>query len=550
MKGNFMRYLLFGILLLAVSFVSGQSKIPPERPKLVIGIVVDQMRYDYLTRYWDKFGKGGFKRLVQEGTVCNNTNLNYLFTQTAVGHASIFTGATPSVHGIVSNDWYSRTKKVKEYCCEDKKAIAVGGDPRSTSGSPRNLMTSTIGDELKLFSNGKSKVFGISMKDRAAILSAGRMADAAYWYDDYSGEWMSSSYYMDTLPKWVKKFNKKDLSGFYLDKIWEPLLPMEKYIESLPDVNKYETGIERTYKVFPYDFPLFSVDQRKNKKYGLLRYSPFGNTYTKDFALAAIDNENLGKDEFTDMLIVSFSPTDYLGHYFGPRSIEVEDAYLRIDQEIEHFLVFVDDMLGKENVLVFLTSDHGVSDVPQYLVDLKSNAGIFKQNYAIALLKSYLNALYGEGEWITEYIEQQIFLNHELIEKAKIPLDEIQRKAADFVVQFSGVSHAITASTLTGTNFTEGIQDRIQNSYYAPRCGDILISLMPGYIEDVSYSTTHNSAYSYDTHIPLIWYGWKIKRNVYNKDVEVTDIAPTISTLLKINFPDGSFGKPIPVIVD
>ncbi|MBU0764004.1 MAG: alkaline phosphatase family protein, partial [Bacteroidetes bacterium] len=281
--------------------------------------------------------------------------------------------------------------------------------------SPFNLMASTIGDEIRLSTNQKAKVIGIAMKDRAAVLSSGHQANAAYWYDNTTGKWITSSYYMDTLPKWVKEFNRKDFSDFYLEKIWDTMLPMDEYTESLPDDNPYETGLNRTQHVFPYNLAELSEQTRGKKNYNLLNYVPFGNTYTLDFTLAAIINENLGKDTDTDLLIASFSAIDFIGHYFGPRSVEMEDAMLRMDKIIEHLLTFIDDNLGKENVLVFLTADHGVADSPQYMTDRNSPAGIFKQNLCIALLKSYLNALYGEGEWVKDYIEQQIYLNHELI---------------------------------------------------------------------------------------------------------------------------------------
>ncbi len=523
--------------------------IPPERPKLVVAIVVDMMRYDYLTRYWGDFEKGGFKRLVQEGTLCKNTNLNYIYTQTGVGHATIFTGATPAVHGIVSNEWYVRNRNTTEYCVDYPDVKEVGGKHQNKKMSPKNLLASTIGDEIKLFNNGKSKVIGISIKDRAAVLSAGRSADAAYWYDDVTGDWMTSSYYMDTLPKWVKKFNKKKLADFYLEKTWDLFLPADQYDESLPDDNEYETGFNRGQKVFPYNLAELTLDDREKRNYKLLKHTPYGNTYTKDFALAAIDNEGLGKDEYTDFLVVSFSCTDYIGHYFGPRSMEIQDTYLRLDQEIKHFVTFLDEQLGKENIMIILTSDHGVADVPAYLQDQKLLGGIFRQNYAMALLKAYLNALYGEGEWISKYLDQQIYLNHELIEDAQIPLEDIQRKCAEFMVQFSGVSHAFTSTDLKNTSFNSGLPRMVQNNYNPLRCGDILLSLNAGYIEDIAMCTTHNSAYSYDTHIPLIWFGWKIRRNVIETPIEVTDIAATLASILNISFPSGCFGKPLNDIV-
>ncbi len=543
---HFLVVVFISFLFINVPVSAQKTKaIPPEKPKLVIGIVVDQMRYDYIYRYWDKLEKNGFKRFINEGAVCKNARQNYLYTQTGPGHATIYTGTTPSIHGIVTNEWYVPLKKQKVYCVDDSKVKTVGSNSEKGKMSPVNLLTTTIGDELRLSNQNKSKVIAISLKDRAAILPGGHNPNAAYWYDEATGNWITSSYYLDTLPKWVVDFNNKKLADLYLDRLWIPLLPIPDYTESLPDTNKYEQGFGNNQKCFPYDLAFISKDAKKNRDYRILKTTPFGNTLTHDFAIAAMLGENLGKGNYTDFLAVSFSSTDYIGHNFGPLAVETEDTYLRLDKEIAHFIDFIENEIGKENVLVFLTADHGSSQHPQYLTDNHLPGGIFKQYYALSLLKSYLNAIYGEGDWVLTYLDEQIFLNHTLIEDSKLSLKDVQDKVASFMLQFNGVENAVTATTLQTNNFTKGMFMFMQNSYNQKRSGDVLLNLEPGWIQDMDYFIDHNTAYSYDTHVPLMWYGWKINHTTILREVHPIDIVPTISAMLNIEYPSGCTGEPI-----
>jgi hypothetical protein len=552
MYSTFRRYsLLFLFLLfLPLSLVCQESRIiPPEKPKLVIGIVIDQMRYDYIFRYWSKFGDNGFHRLLNEGTFCKNAQFNYLFTQSSVGYATIATGAMPSSHGIISEEWYQRLKKEKIQCIADDAVKAVGGSYEQGAYSPRNLLASTIADEIKLNSALRSKVFGVSMKAEAAILLSGHTADAAYWYDPKTGTWMTSTYYLDSLPAWVNDFNLKNLQDIYLDKEWNTLLPLEEYTESLPDESGYETGLGNR-KTFPYDLASISKVKKKERDYSILASTPFGNTFTKDFAIQLIVNEALGKDEYTDYLALNFSSTEKIGLNFGPGSVEIEDTYLRLDQELGHFLEFIDKEIGKKNVLIFLTSNHGVSLNPGYLENLGIPGGFFNLKGSMSLLASYLNAVYGNGEWIDGYTDQQIFLNRELIEDSRLSLEEFQNRVARFMVQFTGVANAITSSTLETTNFTEGIFFKIQNGFNQKRSGDIIINFEPGWVIKNGNATGNNSSYRYDSHVPLIWYGWRIRRVTILTPVDMTSVAPTIAFMLNISFPSGASGQPIQDIVE
>lgn len=519
-------------------------KIPPEKPRLIVGIVVSQMRYDYIQRFWDKLDAGGIKLLADRGTYCRNTSFNYLFSQQGVGHASLSTGTIPADHGIVGREWYLYLQDRIEQSTDDPGQKAVGGDVDNGHYSPRNLMCTTFSDELKLSNNFQSKVYSISFDPAPGIFSAGHTANCAYWFDKRTGNWITSTYYADSLSGWVDTFNKKRFPDLYLKEVWTPLLPIESYTESLPDKNKYETGFKGQV-TFPYELEEISEIKKNKLDYGLLDKTPFGNTFTKDFAATLVLNEQLGKDDITDVLTICFTAMENIGSLFGPNSVEVEDAFLRLDKEIAHFLTFLDSQVGKENVLVYFTSDHGVAQIPSYLNDNKIPAGYFNKNGALSLLMSALNNTYGRGEWIRAYHAQQIYLNHTLIEDSKLSLTQMQDYIAQFMLQFSGVANAVTSHTLQTANFTEGVYRKIQNSYNQKRSGDVIINLKAGWVEKSDVSTGGTSSYSYDSRIPLIWYGWKVGRGNITRQIDIIDIAPTISTLLNITFPNSCTGTPI-----
>ncbi len=517
------------------------------KPKLVVGIVIDQMRYDYIYRYWDKFGKDGFKRLVNEGFFCRNTNFNYVPTYTCPGHTSIYTGTTPAVHGIISNDWYDKKSGKNIYCAEDNDVIGVGSASPEGSRSPKNNLATTITDELRISSNMKSKVIGIALKDRSAIMPAGHTANAAYWYDGSIGSFITSTYYMKELPQWVQDFNKKESAKKYLSQPWNTLLPIEQYTESLPDDNKYEFIAKgETKPVFPHNLPPLIA---ANGGLNMLRTTPFGNTLTKDFAIEVIKNENLGKSGATDFLAISFSPPDYIGHAYGPNSVEQEDDYLRLDKDLAELLKFLDTQIGKNNVLVFLTADHAAPEVPAYLMDLKVPAGYVDEGKIAKELKNYLSNTYGDT-LVLSFYNQQVFLNHKVIEEKKLSLQQVQENVALFLQNKEGVAEVLTATTLNNTSFTEGSRYLMQKGFNANRSGDILINYLPAWIDFPNKTgTSHGSPYSYDTHVPLIFYGWNIKQGSSSEQVYITDIAATLAMMLNIQFPNGCTGKPISFLV-
>jgi len=538
--------IIFGLSVL-VKIYGQEAYLPPDKPKLVIGIVIEQLRYDQLEKFRDRFSENGIKRLLNEGTFFRNASYEYMLTQSAPGHATISTGTEPSYHGITSDNWYLPLKNELIYCTKDISVNPVGGSYETGLHSPVNLQASTFSDELKMATFKKSKVFAIGLKEDASIFSAGHAADGAYWYDNSTGTWMSCTYYMNALQPWVNDFNAMKFSESYLSASWNLFKPAENYADCLPDSNQYETGFNGL-NYFPYDLKKMSRKGGRNSglDFSLLRETPFGNTFTTNFAIRLIEKEELGKDDVTDFLSICFSSTDYIGHRFGPSSVEMGDAILRLDHEIETLLAYLNENIGKKNILIYFTSAHGVSEIPAVLESNRIPAGYFKQNQALQLLRSYLNAVYGEGDWVKGYSERQVFLNRTLIEDARIPLEEIQKKVARFLIQFTGVASAYPYSAFEANDFGNGNLRRIINNFSPQRSGDVIVILNPGWVEkETEQLTNHNSPYEYDSHVPLIWYGWTVNRASVTRKVNITDISATLSTLCKVPFPNACTGEPM-----
>ncbi len=512
------------------------------KPKLVVGIVVDQMRYDYLFRYWNKYLDTGFKRLINEGFLLKNANYNYVPTYTGPGHACVYTGTTPSMNGIVSNDWYDTDLKKEVYCVEDTTVHPVGTAALSARMSPQRLLTTTITDELRLSNNFQSKVIGIALKDRGAILPAGHTANAAYWFDKETANWVTSSYYMKELPPWVQDFNaRKQVDALLKDK-WNTFLPIEQYTESTGDNVRYE-GLYNgeTSPVFPHDLPTI-----KAKDKDIIKKVPMGNTFTKDFAEAALRGEQLGKGSFTDFLAISFSSTDYVGHQFGINSIEIEDTYIRLDRDLSELFDFLEKWTGHSNYLLFLTADHGAANNTLYNMDKKIPSGFFNAKVVDSLLENYLKITYGSGEYVAELSNHGVYFNSSVLDQKKISHEEIQEKCADFLMKMKGVAMAVPAAQLKEGQWNDGVISLLQKGFNRQRSPDVLMSLDPAWMEwDSQTGTTHGAAYSYDTHVPLLFYGWNVPHGNSADPVFITDIAPTIATMLNIEFPNGNSGKPI-----
>lgn len=539
-----------GLTVALLSQTGAKKNVPavdtsvPAKPKLVVGIVIDQMRYDYVYRFWDKYGNDGFKRLVGQGFNCRNTNYNYVPTFTGPGHTSIYTGTTPAVHGIISNEWYEWETGKTVYCAQDGSVTGVGSSAEEGQRSPQRCLTTTMGDQLRLSNNKQSKVVGIALKDRAAILPAGHLANAAYWYDGSTGNFISSTFYMQQLPKWVTDFNGRQLPKQYLSQNWDTLPLKGGHTECLADDNKYEGLFNgETKPVFPHQLPKL---MDANGKLGMIRSTPFGNSLTEDFAEATIQGENLGKGTVSDFLCVSFSSTDYIGHMYGPQSMEIEDCYVRLDKELADFFKFLDNWIGKNNVLVFLTADHGAVETPQFLIDNKIPSGYFDEHKTIDSLARTLARTYGDTLMLS-YQNDQVFLDRKKIAQKGLKKSEVERFVADFFMGFKGVAATMTATDLAANEYTRTPQALIQNGYNYKRSGDVCVILEPGWFGEWprKTGTTHGAPWSYDTHVPLYWWGWKIKSGSSDEPQHITDIAPTVCSALNIQFPDGCTGQPI-----
>jgi predicted AlkP superfamily pyrophosphatase or phosphodiesterase len=467
-------------------------------------------------------------------------------TYTAPGHASIFTGTTPENHGIISNTWYDKVNDKETYCTGDDVQNTVGSASKNGKMSPNKLLVTTITDELKLATNTKGKVFGISIKDRGAILPAGHTADAAYWFDGGDeGKWISSSFYMKELPKWVTDINNKKPAEKYLSQPWKTLYPITTYTQSIADDNNYEEPYKAEEKpVFPHNLPVFRAS---NKNYSLIKSTPFGNTILKELAMELIKNEGLGKDMVTDFLSVSFSSTDYIGHQFGPLSVEIEDTYLRLDKELAELISFIEQNVGKDNTLFFLTADHGVAHVSQYLTDNKIPAGYFHEKELEENLATFVKQEFKTDSLIKNVSNYQVFLNHDYITKHQLDVVKIENVVASFVLKQKGVAKVVTATALKNTEFTDRIIASAQRGFNQNRSGDVLFILESGWVPFYKNhkGTTHGSPYHYDTHVPLLWYGQGIKKGETEKEIMITDIAATLAQLLNIQAPSACTGQPI-----
>ncbi|MCE1187731.1 MAG: alkaline phosphatase family protein [Ignavibacteria bacterium] len=529
-----MRFVKSFLTLLAILAISLTA-----RPKIVIGIVIDQMRFDYLYRFQPNFGPDGFNRLMNHGLNFTFAHYNYVPTHTAPGHSSIYTGSTPYFHGIIGNDWYSKELKRRIYCVDDSRFEGIGCSDKM---SPLNLMSTTITDQLKLSDNGLSKVIAVSLKDRGAILPGGRLANAAYWYNDANGHFGTSSYYMKELPNWVTNFNSKNLASKYCEKEWTLSFPLQNYSICLPDENPNELDV---YKEGRTSFPHSLKNIKPENRFEMIRELPFGNDLLTDFVKDLVINESLGKGEQTDFLSVSFSATDYVGHLYGPNSVEIFDLYTKLDQNIAELLHVFDHEYGAGNYLVFLTADHAGNEIPEMVnTKVKSN---FNTKNCLNAVKKYAKEQFGVDGIVADYINKQFFLDDAVIEAQHLNPVEVRAKIAAFLRRtFNSILIVCTKDDFNGKIAARESNNPLLNGYNNIRSGDILIELnSTTYFESTGNKSTHNTLYSYDTHVPLIFFGWNITPGKNNESVYVTDIAPTIADLLNITEPSGCIGRPI-----
>lgn len=537
-----MRLLIISIL---ISFqVYSQEK---NTTKVVVGIVVDQMCYDYLYRFYDKFGDGGFKRLMNDGTNCRSTQYNYVPTYTGPGHASIYTGTTPENHGIVENDWYSRVAGKEVNCVSNDTVQTIGSTSLEGKCAPTRLKCLTITDQLKM-TYPDSRVISMSIKNRGAILPGGHLSDGSYWFDYATGDFITSSFYKNTLPAWVTNFNKQDYPQSFLNQTWSTLYDIKTYTESGPDNSPYEHLLPgKSTPTFPYDLKAMSNGK---VRFDLFTSTPFANTYLTDFAIGALKNELLGKNDRVDMLCVSYSTPDIIGHAFGPQSVEIEDTYLRLDKEIERLLNALDKEVGANEYVVFLTADHAVVPVPQYLVDNNLPGGSVYLTEAMKELNGKICSKYGDSLIINNsYLN--IYLNHDIIKAKNLDKTAICEFVKNEVASWDHIKRVYTGEELLSSVGGDFWTEKVKRGYHPAECGDIVFILEPGYLPHGSETatsergTSHGSGFSYDSHVPLLWYGNGIPKQQIFRPISITDITPTLSHILKVAFPSASTGAPI-----
>lgn len=464
-----------------------------ERPKLVVGIVVDQMRWDYLDYYYNDFGEGGFRRLMNEGYSCDNHFINYVPTVTAVGHSCNYTGSIPALTGIAGNNFYKDGKKT--YCTDDETVQTVGSNSDAGKMSPRNLLVSTMSDQLKLATDFRSKVIGVSLKDRASILPAGHAADAAYWFDSKNGVFISSTYYMKQLPKWVNDFNKA---------------------------------------------------HRQTKD---IRTTPAGLTIVADMALAAIDGEDLGNHDVTDFLAVSFSSTDYIGHEYGTRAPITREAYKTLDADLARLFARLDAKLGKGNYLVFLTADHAATHNAEFQKKHKLSADVWNDSKAKDEANAFLSSKFNtQNKLVKNIIEYRVYLDHEAIKSAGTDLDDVEEALCSYLMSKNEILYAVSFTKVSEASIPEPIKTRIINGYNPKRSGDIQIITTTGVYADgvkPNGGTTHGTWNPFDSHIPMLFYGWNVPKGHTTRETHITDLAATICAMLHIQMPNGCVGEPI-----
>jgi predicted AlkP superfamily pyrophosphatase or phosphodiesterase len=539
-----MKYWSTLFLFSSTLFLSAQKN---DSPKLIVGVVVDQMCYEYLYRYQDKFGKDGFNLFMEKGTNVRNTLYNYVPTYTGPGHASIYTGTTPENHGIVGNEWFERETNQVVNCVDDLRHQTVGSESNYGQRSPKNLKTFTVTDQLKL-TYPDAKVISMSIKDRSAILPGGHLSDGSYWYDFATGNFITSTFFKTELPNWVTTFNQEKQVDNYMQQTWETLYPIQEYTQSGPDNSPYEVVLKgKDTPTFPYDLKSMTAGK---EDYNLFTYTPFANTYLTDFAIQSIKAEKLGQDKQTDMLCISYSTPDIAGHAFGPYSVEIQDMYLRLDRDIADLIKALEKEVGKNQFMIFLTADHAVVPVPQNLTDQQLPGGYVFLKDKMNQLKQDLAQKFG-SELILEQENLNIYLDHQKMKELNLNKSDVETFIADEIVKWEGVKRVFTSKHLEGGNSDDLWLNMVRRGFHHTKSGDVIFILEPGYLpknsdtEKARKGTSHGSSFNYDTHVPLIWYGKKIKKqNIYHT-VNITDIAATLIHMLNLQRPGAMTGEPI-----
>ncbi|WP_321996923.1 alkaline phosphatase family protein [Draconibacterium orientale] len=533
-------------------FLGGQAQaqntkaLNSDKPKVVIGIVVENMRPDYIQRYWEKFQPNGFKKIYTQGAVCQNVKLTLHEQNYASGTATLFTGVHPSIHGIVSNNWYDRLKKKEIDSTEDDYYFTVGADTKAGAASPQNLLSTTLTDNLKILSGGKAKIFSAALNRESAIFAAGHAADGAYWFDTESGRMISSSFYVSTFPDWVRLFNSENYADIYSHRTWTTLLPETEYSESLRDDYLLERGYFGEFNTFPHSINKYI---NRTSDFRPFKTTPSANMMIKDFTLRLLENEEIGTDNITDFVTAVFSSMDYENGSFGPASLEMEDTYLYLDQYIGELIDAAEQKFGKDNVLFFLTANTSASYPVEYLKEeFHLTVDYFNVESAIALLTSYLNITYGEQKWIEHYSDLQLYLDHDIINKNdNVSLNELREVSSNFINQFTGVQVSMPAFQLEQGSSANGLFEPLYNTYHKNRSGDFIYTLKEGWQPGYKFKRAN---YTDQSRIPIVIWGKGIKAQTISTTHNAVDLVPTLAELISVPIPDKCQGKIIKEIVE
>lgn len=515
--------------------INAQLKISPNKPALVVHIVIDQMRADYISRFWDNFSEGGFKKVVQGGTFFNHTIYPYQFTQEIADYASLSTGTTPSRHGINSYFTYNRKAHELQSPLADDNSLTIGMETGINGFSPKHLLSTTVGDELKKSSFGQSKVASVSLNKEAAILLAGHSADGAFWLDEKTGQWVTSNYYANWIPQWTQQINQEHRAIDYMEEKWDLLHTKSQYVNQPP------LAKSKPYDRFPFDFSVYKYNKAN---YRILKSTPYGNKMVTDLVIKLVDEEKYGTDEYPDLLYVNFGNVNSLKMVSDPYSLRTEDMIMRIDFELEKLIEHLEKKIGKEKVMFVISSTQAAADMPQALKEYNLPNGTLQPQKVTALLNSYLMAMYGQGKWITYYNNNQIYMNHELIKRSSHSKEEVFNEAALFLEEFTGIAYAHTSFALkNATGGKTGQLKNVENIFYPGQSGDIFITLEPGWIEVMNDEFHPGIPCNSNIRVPMIFYGWKVAREKINAKASPLDIAPTLSDVFGITLPNESSGE-------
>jgi predicted AlkP superfamily pyrophosphatase or phosphodiesterase len=526
-----MRHLILITILLLSSVANTFAQ---KKPRLVVNIVVSQMRYDYLSRFGKNLSEGGFKRIMRDGISFTDSRYNFMQTTTPATLATLTTGADPSTHGIISERWIDYTTNFTVPLIDDATVSGLDCDAGIGRYSPKNITVPTLGDRLRE-DNRKSKVMTIAYSPTSAIVLGGMSSDV-YWIDDTRGSWVSSTAYMKQLPQWVKSYNQMRIASQYIDYTWNMSRQRNLYINTV--YSAINVGDTRASRI---------KSKALSRNYQGIGTTPVGNTLVAEFAKQAIIYEELGKDENVDLLNICFDASRNISETYGGESMEVEDMFYRLDTELSSLLTFISSQLNMEDVVVVVTADHGASDSYDYGHNPREmfNSAQFK-----VIVNGFMNAQYGSGEWVIDYCDRQLYLNRNLIYTKGLSLEEVQNRVAAFVLQFRGVSHVLTSTAMQTSYFSGSYAEKMQNSFYPKRSGDLTINLMPGWIEERDgRRVASGSMYEYDVHVPLMILGHGFHGQTVSRTVDMRDVAPTLARVMNISRPIASEGALIEEVV-